>query len=136
MEIDISPIIASHLANNLGPNPENPENTIHLNYGISASYKNGLIELELIFRRDAAYCCMEWGCHLGFLSGESWEKLRLALSAEIPTLPDKLTVHLKCIIEEGARFFDLSRPDPQRKGRFAFSASAAFTYDVTAIEGN
>ena len=136
MEIDISPVIVSLLSNNLGPSLENPEIKIQPNYGISASCENGLIELELIFRRDAAYCCMEWGCHLGFISGDSWEKFRLVLSAEIPILPDKLTAHLKCIIEEGARFFDLSRPDPQRKDRFAFYSAGPFRYEVSAIEGN
>ncbi|MBY0587092.1 hypothetical protein K2X85_07935 [bacterium] len=134
MKIDISDTFAALLAENRGVDPNHPEATKPPDYGITATFETGFIDLVLTFRRDSAYCCMEWGCHLGFVSGEHWVKLRQALWLRKTTVPDRLRLHLRCIIEDGAKFYDLSRPNPTRRGVYAFKTAEAWCYELSVAE--
>ena len=135
MTIDVSDAIYYLLADNRSPDPDNPDVRRPPEYRIAATLDGDLLELVLTFRRECAYCCMEWGCHLGFVAGERWLTLRQVLSAENARLPDKLRMRLRCVIEEGARFFDLSLPDRERRDRYAFKSADAFSYEVSVVEG-
>jgi hypothetical protein len=66
--------------------------------------------MVLTFRRGAAYCCMEWGCHLPLFNGKRWDRLRGALAAYAVPAPTQLKLRLTCVIEERAIFFDPFRP--------------------------
>jgi hypothetical protein len=77
---------------------------------------------------------MEWGCHLALTNGKRWEGLRLALASHGIVAPAQLKLQLSCVIEEGAVFFNLFRPDPTRRNWYAFEPAAAQHYDVSAHE--
>lgn len=134
MKTDISDVLAALLADNRGLDPNHPEVRQLPNHGIAATIETDLIDLVLTFRRGTAYCCMEWACHLGFVRGERWVKLRRALTVRNITVPDQLNLHLQCIIEEGAMFHDFSRPDPTRRGVYALISSEAFCYELSVAE--
>lgn len=135
MAIDISAVITALLAKNRGPDPYNPDVRQPPDYGIAATFDDGSIDLTFTFRSGSAYCCQEWGCHLGFTLGERWVKLREALSSRSIPVPDRLTLRLRCIVEDGALFFDFSRPDPGRRGWYAFAAVPPTHYEVSVVEG-
>ena len=94
-----------------------------------------VLDVELTFKKDRAYCCMEWGCHLALTDGERWDGLRRALAAHGMTAPPRLELRLSCVVEEGAVFFDLFKPDPARRGWYAFAPAPAYRYQAVAAEG-
>ena len=48
--------------------------------------------------------------------------------------PPRLELLLSCVVEEGAFFFDFSKPDPTRRGWYAFAPVAAYQYQACAVE--
>jgi hypothetical protein len=132
--IDITQIFASYLARNSSPDPTNPERRQTAEYGVAASLDGNVIDLALTFHRGAAYCCYEHGCHLALDSGKRWEWLRRALATQgIETAP-RLELRLTVVIEGGALFFDLLKPDPIRQGWYAFTPAEARQYQVHILE--
>src|SRR5262249_17739630 len=86
------------------------------------------------FKKDRAYCCMEWGCHLALFDGRRWERLHEALAESGVVAPPNLRLQLSCKFEEGAVFFDFSTPDRSRRGWYAFAPVAAHDYKVVTVE--
>lgn len=134
MVIDVTPVFAAYLARNRTPVPGDPEARQPADYGVSATLNGGVINLELTFRAGSVYCCYEWGCHLALHSGVRWEKLRRALASHGVAVPARLKLRLSCVIEEGAVFFNLLRPDPTRRNWYAFEPVAAYHYEISAVE--
>jgi hypothetical protein len=134
MSIDISASFRDLLARNRGPDPSNPERRCLPDYAVSAVLDGRVIEATLRFKAGAAYCCMEWGCHLGLI-GPRWSRLRSQLASNGVEVQGDLDLHLAVDVEQGALFFDLSRPDPSRRGWYAFAQATAHHYDVIAKEG-
>src|SRR5262245_26903435 len=97
------------LARNRGPDPLNPDRRRAPDYGVAASLEGNTLAVVLTFRRGAAYCCMEWGCHLPLYKGRRWDQLHRTLGAHGVTAPPRLELRLSCVVE-GAVFFDLFKP--------------------------
>jgi hypothetical protein len=132
--IDITHIFANYLARNSSPGPTSPERRQSAEYGVAASLDGNVIGLALTFCRGAAYCCYEHGCHLALGCGSRWEWLRRALAIQgIETAP-RLELRLTVVIENGAHFFDLFKPDPTRRGWYAFAPAEARQYQVHILE--
>jgi hypothetical protein len=51
------------------------------------------------------------------------------------TAADRLRLQLRVTVEEGAEFFDFSRPDPERRGWYEFAPTEAQEYHVVENEG-
>jgi hypothetical protein len=136
MVVDVTDVFAELLAGNRGPEPLNPDARQRPNYGVVASLAGHTLSVVLTFRRGAAYCCLEWGCHLALTDGRRWDALRRALAARGIVAPSRLELALSCVIEEGVVVYDTSRPDPTRLGRYAFEAVAAQHDTVSAIEAD
>ena len=134
MAVDVTNIMAGLLARNRGPDPLNPDTRRQPDYGVSASLEENALSVVLTFRRGAAYCCMEWGCHLALTDGRRWDGLRGALASHGISVPARLQLRLSCVIEEGAVFFNLFRPDPTRRNWYAFEPVASYHYEVSAVE--
>lgn len=137
MSVIISDAFARWLANNQSHDPRNLSVNRLPKYGITATLDADLIELVLTFQSGRSYCCMEWGCHLPIVvvGGGQWFGLRRILLAQHTTLPDRLRIHLRCVVEEGAKFFDLSVPDRDRSNSYAFKSADSFSYEVSIVEG-
>ncbi|MEW6743528.1 MAG: hypothetical protein AB1486_12295 [Planctomycetota bacterium] len=93
-----------------------------------------MIHLTLSFRAGSAYCCSEYGCHLGLDDSRRWSWLRQELSARGFSLAERLELRLVVIVEAGTLFFDWSRPDPTRRGWYAFARAEADRYEVVVTE--
>jgi hypothetical protein len=132
--LDVTAILAELLARNRGPDPLDPDRRRAPDYGVTASLEGNTLSVALTFRSGAAYCCMEWGCHLALTNGKRWDGLRRALAAHGVTAPLRLELRLSCVVEERAVFFDLSKPDPTRRGWYAFKAVAAHCYEASTVE--
>jgi hypothetical protein len=130
----VTSILADLLAWNREPDPRNPDRRQPPDYGESASLEGNLLAVVLTFRSGATYCCTEWGCHLALTDGKRWDGLRRALAARGLFLPPRLEVRLSCVVEEGTVCFDLVRPDPTRRGWYAFAPVAAHRYQTSAVE--
>jgi len=134
MPVDITPVIAKLLARNKGPVPDNPEVRQTPNYGVTANLEGGVIEMMLTFRAGSAYCCSEWGCHIGVFKRSCWDALRSDLLALGLALPDRLALRMSVVVENGALFFDWSRPDTMRRGWYAFAPVKEHQYQVVLKE--
>jgi hypothetical protein len=134
MTVDVTSVFAAYLAQNRGPDPDEPTATRPSEYGVSAQWEDGVVRLALTFRRGCVYCCMESGCHLRLFSTKQWEWLRRELSARGIQLPSRLTVMVEVVVEDGAIFFDYSRPDQARRGRYAFAPVNAQRYQHVVEE--
>jgi hypothetical protein len=100
--VDVTPAFAGYFARNRVPYQDEPRTQQPSKYGVSATLDDGVIDLELRFLADSAYCCYEWGCHLTLSNGTRWDWLRRELATrEIPT-PDRLELRLVVTIEAGA----------------------------------
>jgi hypothetical protein len=132
--VDVTAILAELLARNRGPDPLDPETRRPPDYGVAASLEGDTLSVVLTFRKGAAYCCMEWGCHLALTDGKRWDGLRRALTAQGVPSPSRLELRLSCVVEEGAVFFNPFRPDPTRRAWYAFEPVAAHHYQVSAVE--
>jgi hypothetical protein len=135
MATDVTPIFEAYFTGNLGSDPSNPERRPAPEYGVVASIEEGVIQLELTFRRGEAYCCYEHGCHLELYNNRRWEWLRRELSQRNLPAPPHLELHMTVVIDEGALFFDLFKPDPTRRGWYAFAPVEARRYERSLLEG-
>jgi hypothetical protein len=133
--VDVWPVLAAYLARNRGWLPGNPDSRPAPAYGITASLDGPSLALTLRFCAGSAYCCCEWGCHLDLHAGRRWERLREDLVAHGLVPAERLQLRLTVIVEPGALFFDWSRPDPMRRGWYAFAPAGARRYDVLTEEG-
>jgi hypothetical protein len=133
---DVTPVLAGLLAGNDSPDPLNPGQRRRSDYGVSARLDGNMLDVVLTFRRAAAYCCYEWGCHLALTHGQGkrWDRLRRALAAHGVAAPARLELRLSCVVEEGAMFFDFSKPDPTRRGWYAFGPAQAHHYQARMVE--
>lgn len=136
MEIDVTSVLRDYVAHNSGPDPSDPTRPQRPNYGIAAKLSNDVLHVALTFHRDLAYCCRETGCHLPLFDGKRWVELRRRLAIVGIAVPVRMELRLTVIIEEGAVFFDFSRPDPTRRGWYAFAPVAAHRYERTVVEGS
>jgi hypothetical protein len=134
MAVDVTPILAEVLARNRGHDPLNPDARQPPDYGVIAALEGSTLDMVLTFRKGSAYCCMEWGCHLPLIDGKRWHGLRRAFAAHGVTAPPRLELRLACVVEEGALFFDPNRPDPTRRGWYAFARAANHRYQISASE--
>jgi hypothetical protein len=134
MAIDVTSVFAAYFARNQGPDPNNPEQRQPPDYGVVASLEGAVVALELTFRRGSAYCCYEYGCHLNLYSSRSWEWLRRELEERKIVVPPRLELRLTVVVKEGAVFFDLSKPDPTRRGWYAFASVEARRYEASVLE--
>jgi hypothetical protein len=139
MKLDITPALAAMLARNRGLDPRAPETWGDrqggVDYGVRAALDGGVVEFELTFRAGSPYCCMEWGCHLGLLESR-WTRLRLSLTEHGIEPPPCLELHLTVVVEDGALFFDPSRPDPTRLGWYELRPAGGQRYEATRREAN
>lgn len=131
---DVSESIASLLISNRGPVCAGSQAALEGGYGIAATLESDTLDVVLTFRCGHAYCCMEWGCHMGLEANGPWQRLRETLSRQNASLPDRFMLKLYCVVEEEAMFYDLARPDPHRKGVYALAPAKASSYDVTVVE--
>jgi hypothetical protein len=134
MAIDVTSVLKELLAANRGPNPTDPETRQSPDYGVAASLEGTVLDVVMTFKKDRAYCCMEWGCHLALFDGRRWERLHEALAKSGVVAPPSLRLQLSCKIEEGAVFFDFSKPDQTRRRWYAFAPVAAHEYKVVTVE--
>jgi hypothetical protein len=134
MAPDLTSTFAAHLARNQGPDPDSPDRRQVPDYGVLAGWEDGVVSVVLTFRCGSAYCCYEAGCHVAYHSREWWVWLREELTARGVDVPPRLRLHLEVVVEEGALFFDFSRPDPTRRGRYEFAPSNANRYEVDVDE--
>jgi hypothetical protein len=132
--IELTAVLTEYLAGNRGPDPDDPDRRRQPDYGVTASLTGRVLEVVLTFRRGRSYCCREWGCHLGLLDGKRWDGLRRRLATAGIAVPPQLELRLACVVEGGAEFFDPARPDPTRRGWYAFSPATASRYQATAVE--
>jgi hypothetical protein len=134
MTLDVTHVLEEMLARNRGPNPVDPDASQPPKYRVSASLEDNILDVVLTFQKDSVYCCMEWGCHLSLFDGKRWVNLRQALAAHDVVAPPSLQLRLSCVIEDGAVFFDYSKPDPTKKGWYAFAPVAMQKYQVSSGE--
>jgi hypothetical protein len=133
--VDVSPLFAAYFARNRGPVPDDPDLRQAPDYGVTASLEGSAVALTLTFRAGSAYCCYEWGCHLNLRAGQRWQWLRRELSACGLVPAERLELRLAVIVEPGALFFDWSRPDPTRRGWYAFAPAEAQRFHAVVVEG-
>src|SRR5262249_51096497 len=134
MATDVTLILTELLAANRGPSPTDPESRHSPDYEVVAWLECGVLDVVLTFKKDRAYCCMEWGCHLALFDGKRWEKLHQILGDAGIVAPSRLRLQLCCKTEEGALFFDFSKPDRSRRGWYAFAPVVGHEYKVVTIE--
>lgn len=134
MAVDVTPVFAEYFAGNRSPDPNDPDHRQRPNYGVVATLAGSVLEIELRFRSGSAFCCPQWGCHLALCDGKRWDGLRRRLAAHGVTAPAQLELRLTGVIEEGALFFDWGKPDPARRGWYAFAPAAAHRYQARAAE--
>lgn len=135
VSVNITAILADMLDGNRGPDPLNPEARIRPNYGVRAVLDGELLTVELTFQANAAYCCMQSGCHLALHEGNRWNPLREIFGRHDVPVPQRFELQLTCVIEEGAAFFDLAKPDPDRRGWYRFKQASAYQFQTTVYEG-
>jgi hypothetical protein len=131
---DVTSAFAEYLAGNRGPDPAAPDRRQQPSYGVAATLTGGVLDVVLTFRSGCAYCCCEWGCHLGLAEGKRWSGLRRRLAAAGVVAPPQLELRVVSVVEGGAVFFDPARPDPTRQGWDAFAPAGAHRYLATAVE--
>jgi hypothetical protein len=134
---DVTQVFKEYFARNRGPVPGDPSKKQPPDYGVSASLAGKVIDLTLTFRTGSAYCCYEWGCHLSLYEGKPWLWLRRELEVRGLIMPSLLNLHLSVVVENGALFFDMSRPlpSPRRRGWYAFAPVESREYQVAVAEG-
>lgn len=133
MAFDVTSVLAELLLRNRGPTPIDSVKRVPPNYGIAASLDGNHLDVVLTFRTQAAYCCMEPGCHLALSNGKRRESLRRGLDTHDIVVPARLQLRLLGVVEEGAMFFDLSSKQIG-PGYYAFRSAAAFEYQISNTE--
>jgi hypothetical protein len=131
---DVTAVFAASFARNRGWDPNDPDRKLPSDYGVVARLEDGVIYLRLTFRRGVAYCCYEHGCHHFWSASRRWEWLRSELTKLGLALPARLDLRVEVVIEEGAIFFDSTKPNPKRRGWYAFAPVAAREYQAEVLE--
>ncbi len=132
--MDVSPVMEAYLSANKGPAADDPAARVRLDYGIVATLTGGLLEVRLTFRRGAAYCCFEPGCHLGLFAGRRWNPLRRHFASAGFAAPGRLELRLTGVVEAGALTFGGRRLTQSRPGVYELEPSAAYDYQTTEEE--
>lgn len=132
MNMDITRGFANFLSRNRGPDPHDAERRVAPDYAVAATLIENVLAIALTFLSRRAYCCVEWGCHLGLHDAQRWDRFREALGSEGVVLPRRLRLRVTVVVEEGALVFDLSRP--VHPGRYALAAAGACRYEADAQE--
>ena len=132
--MDVTSAVSEMMSRNRRPDPLSPDERTSSNYGITAALEGDNLSIVLTFLAGSAYCCMEWGCHLGLFEGKRWDIFRHQLTHHGVDAPPTLKLQLSCVIEAGAMFFDFSRPDPKRRGWYAFKPAADYKYQLVTVE--
>jgi hypothetical protein len=132
--VDLTAIFEQLLSGNHGPDPADPAHRLTPNYGVVAALAGDVLEVELTFRSGSAYCCYEWGCHVALSNGKRWTGLRRLLGDHGIIAPPRMELLRTCIIEDGANFFDFGKPDPNRRGWYAFAAADALRFEAQTVE--
>lgn len=122
MPIDLTEVIERVLAGSLSPDPQRMGEKIPSRYGLSASLQNDLLRVELRFLNHSAYCCMEPACQ-PMREGKRWRSLRVAMAEYGLEAPKRLTMELRVAVQEGALFFDWTKPIPGRLGWYRLKAA-------------
>jgi hypothetical protein len=133
LEVDVTRALAALLANDGGVAPTDPDR-LRSEYGVVATMQESDLVVVLTFRSGTAYCCMEWGCHLPLFDERRWARARAVLVGQGISVPPRMRLRLKCVVEEGALFFDYSKPLPGRRGWYEFKAHKAAEYEVETTE--
>jgi hypothetical protein len=136
VSIDVTGIFTELIAGNGGPDPADPDRRQTPNYGIVATLAGYVLTVELTFRNGSAYCCHEWGCHVALIGGKRWDGFRQLPAAHGIAAPLRFELRWTCVIEEGAIFFDFCKPDPIRRGWYAFGPVQARRCQGTAMEAS
>jgi hypothetical protein len=123
MLIDLTEVIERVLAGNLSPDPTRLGEKIPSHYGVAASLQEDLLRIDLRFLNHSAYCCMEPACHLPMHEGKHWRSLRVAMAEYGLEAPKRLTMELRVAVDEGALFFDWTKPIPGRLGWYRLKAA-------------
>lgn len=135
MPVDISQLFQARLARNKGLVPGQPDAECPATYGVSATMDGSEISLTLTFLAGIAYCCMEWHCHTGLSSHKRWDWIRQHFSRS-DFSPERLSIKLTVVIEDGAMFFDFSRPRYDIKhGWYEFAPHCSRQYSLILAEG-
>ncbi|MDP1796090.1 MAG: hypothetical protein Q8K78_01340 [Planctomycetaceae bacterium] len=133
--VDVSSVFAKRLARNRGPIPGDPVHRQPPNYGVEAHCDGERLFLTLTFQAGSAYCCSIWGCHLDYQPSKRWDALRDDLMRLGLSVPNRIHLQIAVIVEKGALFFDMSRPDPLRRGWYEFVARDVVRYEDSIVEG-
>jgi len=134
MATDVTEILKRLLSVNRGPSKFAPDARQPVDYGVAAALAGDRLEVVITFKKDQAYCCNEWGCHLALPGDKPWSKLRGLFSESGVAAPPSMSLSLLCEIEPGALFFDLTRPAPQRRRLYALTPASGHSYEVFAQE--
>jgi hypothetical protein len=130
----ITGVFSEWLSHNRGSSLSDQRKRIRPEYGLSARLTGELITLKFTFRRERAYCCMEWSCHFHCFDGQRWTGLRRAFARAGLEPPARLMLYLVCVVEEGAIFQDFSRPRAAL-GQYEWRRSWAYAYELVTREG-
>jgi hypothetical protein len=131
---DLTTVLANYFESNRGLDPLDPTLRLKSNYGVSASLTGDRLRVALTFRCASVYCCQEFHCHARLYSGKRWDDLRTRLTNAGISAPSRMKLHATVVIQDGAVFFDFSRPDAARRGGYAFAPVEESRYEVTALE--
>jgi hypothetical protein len=131
---DITAALASYLSTNLGPDPLRPGHPLPSSYGAIGTIDGERVTIMLTFRADAAYCCMEWGCHLALHASQRWQRFRAALQANGIAAPERLELALTVVVEPGAQFFDPFRPVRDHRGAYELQPASAHRNEYSTTE--
>jgi hypothetical protein len=135
MRIDVTPAFVDQLARNRGPDPSDPMRRCAPDYSIVATLEASVLEVELTFRAGCSYCCYEWGCHVSITPlAKRWDALRSRLLDLGIQPPLRIELHRTVVIQEGAIFFDFSKPDLTRRGWYSFAPVTANRFQWVTIE--
>jgi hypothetical protein len=129
--VDATDAVESYLASNCGPTPADPNAREPVAYGVSAQLDGAVLDAVLTFRAGKAYCCGEWGCHLGLFPGRRWEQLRRALAAGGADVPVRLELRLEVVTEPGALFYV---PGPSSRAPRVLATATSHRYQVAVTE--
>lgn len=132
--MDVTSIFSELLSTNRGPNPDCPEKRRAPDYKLTANLESETLHVELTFLADCHYCCLEWSCHLGLSDGKRWTRLRNCFKNHGVDAPEKFELRLLCLVESGAKFFDMAKPDKNRRCWYAFRNSGEYEYEVQSTE--
>jgi hypothetical protein len=126
--IDLTDHFSAQLARNTSPDPSVLGARLPACYHVAALYHHGRVLLTLTLLREHAYCCAEWGCHMGGWSDANWHQLRAVIEARGQAASPCLTIDLTVVVQAGARCYDFMRPIRGHTGEYEFTPQSAGAY--------